>query len=371
LFDKQIITPFCCFEKSFLKERMHSHFSDTQFPEKLFSVRLPHTDLMRLQSQIADISPNSKKTLYFYYSEFLLRANRNIFYRDVLNRCDFAAIDGKGLHWSWWRLIHLSWPARVYNKCKNIIIFRYFLILLLLPFQLVINLFSGAYTILGRINLSASTKNELVLGRDFIYPMFKIAEFNGWKTCVVCGGNDQKIDFVKKKLHHFYPKLQLGFWYRASDSELMKDVESSSSTQLSQDNLFDVFPDLQDAYDFLVSQKPDFILVALGGQSGKQEFFIDALKSSPDFNFTFATGVGAALDHLGSGVGQEVAKGWFVNSGLEWLHRFITQPYRRHRIWDSVFTLWWWTTIHQFMGTTDQQISFRKLWHGDDIDSIK
>ena len=329
--------------------------------DTLFSTKLPHTSLIELQSKVAEIEPQSKKTLYFLYSEFLLRANRNIWYRDVLNRASFTAIDGKGLHWAWWRLIIDSLPVKIYKKIRHIPAIKLPLLVVLLPCQLVLNFLSGLYLILGRIDLSEVTKNQLVLGRDFIYPMFKIAEFNGWKTCIICGGSDEKIDFVKNKLHHHYSKLEVGFWYKPADSLLMRDRDTFTVSSLTPENLYETFPELIEARSYLIEQKPDFILVGLGGQSGKQEVFIDSLQSDPEINFTFATGVGAALDHLGSGVEQKIAKGWFVNSGLEWLHRFITQPYRRRRIWDSVFTLWWWTTIQQFMNHDDYPVTLKRL----------
>jgi UDP-N-acetyl-D-mannosaminuronic acid transferase (WecB/TagA/CpsF family) len=50
---------------------------------------------------------------------------------------------------------------------------------------------------------------------------------------------------------------------------------------------------------------PDLLLISLGGGSGKQEFFIDNLKQDPKVNFRLATGIGAALDHLGTGAEQK------------------------------------------------------------------
>jgi N-acetylglucosaminyldiphosphoundecaprenol N-acetyl-beta-D-mannosaminyltransferase len=71
--------------------------------------------------------------------------------------------------------------------------------------------------------------------------------------------------------------------------------------------------------------RPDILLVAFGNP--KQEKWIhrhlDSLK------VPVCIGVGAALDFLGGSVAR--APGWMQKTGLEWLHRLITEPRRLGR----------------------------------------
>jgi 8-oxo-dGTP pyrophosphatase MutT (NUDIX family) len=124
---------------------------------------------------------------------------------------------------------------------------------------------------------------------------------------------------------------------------------------LNSENVCQFFPDLWEAKKYIKQEKPDLILVCLGGSSGRQEFFIDNIYQDPQMEFLLATGLGAAIDHLGGGAKQSVAPKWMINSGLEWLHRMIHQPYRRKRVFDSIVTLWWWTTVQQFIQDTQSR----------------
>jgi hypothetical protein len=54
---------------------------------KLFNVNLPQITKWELKERLANLNNeyNEKLSLYWYYSEFLLRANRNPWYKRVLN----------------------------------------------------------------------------------------------------------------------------------------------------------------------------------------------------------------------------------------------------------------------------------------------
>jgi len=385
---------------------------------RLFGVKLPQVTRYQLRSRIQGIENGAKHVLYWHYSEFLLRANRNPWYKNVLNRASFSAIDGKGLHWAMYKTMHPDLLPSLYRRVSNWSkIVRMPLFVVLFGLQLVWNVIHATYTLISKTNLSRRTKNQVILGREFSYELFKIAEERGWKTMIVSGTQSGQ-NVTQQLLHHLFPALECVFWTRPSDSDLMRDKQQPSSdisaldtsapsaqlalpsaentetannrTQdstastattnhsdmlrsgminklltwffstfwklkpiLHSENLYQKFPDLQDARQAIIDAQPDLILVGIGGGSGKQEFFIDSLYTDPQVHFTLATGLGAAFDHLGGGAQQQQAPQWMQSAGLEWLFRVINQPYRIPRIIDSVATLLWWTTVEEYMRTSD------------------
>ncbi len=318
----------------------------------LFEVSLPQTNRLKLRSELRELKKYAKATLYFLYSEFLLRANWNLDYQKVLNRGTFKAIDGKGLHWSMWRLQKPAWTTYSYTRflVKLPGVFRGLAFYICFAIQLLLNLVSLWLVLVFRLNISRITNNELVLGREFVYDLLLLAETLGWKTLIVAGDHQGQTKDNLAKLNLPYPKLDLTVYTYPSDSKLMQDV-SSRSEYLNCANLLELYPELELVKNQIVATSPDLILVCLGGASGKQEFFIDNLQTDPQTKFTLAVGLGAALDHLGVGTVQPRPPKWLVNRGLEWLYRFTFLPYRRKRIWQAVVGLWWLTTLEQFVQT--------------------
>lgn len=333
---------------------------------RLFDVALPQITKWELKEKIANLQPDKKLSLYWFYSEFLLRANRNSWYKKVLNEASLSAIDGKGLHWSMFKVMKTDFLPELYStKLYNLNIFvRIPVFVLLYLIQLFLNFLSGFYhLVIAKTNFSIRTKNETVLGRDFTYDLLTICAKKRYKTMIIGGSNaddSTSISMIKK----MYPELDLVLWTRKTDSLLMKDeltktIEEESfygffnnflkpKPFLTTENLYQRFPDLLEAKKAVIEAQPDVILTCLGGASGKQEFFIHDLVNSVDTKFMLATGLGAAVDHLGGGKKQSLPPKWMQKAGLEWLFRFFDQPYRRLRIIDSIFTLYWWTTLYQF-----------------------
>jgi exopolysaccharide biosynthesis WecB/TagA/CpsF family protein len=377
----------------------------------LFGVKLPQITKKILIEQILNLNIQSKKSLYFFYSEFVLRANRNPDYKAVLNSADLSCIDGRGLNWCLMRIQKLGKIPSFWQK--NIYKLPFFLssigFILLFILEFLVNIFLISFSLFKKENLSLKTLNELILGRDFIYDLLKIAEQKNWKTLILGGSNK-----TKSLLSQKFPDLKFKLWFKDSSSNLMKErvtgktlnwkqklknffVTSSqiflevflkirfnlnqiniitdfikknirnskielygknypdNHTWISHKNLFNLFPDLIEAKELIKTEKPNLILVCLGGASGKQEFFIDNICKDKNLNFGLAAGLGAAIDHLGGGVNQKVSPIWMQKIGLEWLFRFINQPYRRFRILDSIFSLCWWLTVQEFMQNSDSK----------------
>ena len=328
---------------------------------KLFDVNLPQITKWELKEKLLNLESSKKHSLYWLYSEFLLRANRNGWYKKVLNEGTFSAIDGKGLHWSMYRIMSFNILPEVYNQhlIRLPLILRIPMFILLFVLQLIINLINGFWTlVIRKTNFSTSTYNETVLGRDFTYEILKICNIKQYKTLIIGGSNED--DIVSKQLiNNLYPNIDLHLWTRKTNSLLMKDQINKSTDpaiglNLTTSNIYNFFPDLIDAKKTIRELKPDVILVCIGGASGKQEFFIHNLMNDNDISFTLATGLGAAIDHIGGGRQQTLPPKWAQNNGMEWIFRFMNQPYRRMRIVDSILTLYWWTTINMFTQLIDK-----------------
>ena len=338
-------------------------------PPRLFGVHLPQTTKFLLKERLRKLKRTSpKQTLYFHYSEFLLRANRNPWYKDTLNRATLSAIDGKGLHWAMWSVMRPAPLAKLYSYCFDVWWpLRLLAFVLLFPLQLLVNLVSGLVTLLLKVNYTARTGNEVILGRDFIYDLLRIASDKEWRTLIISGSR-QSDELTHRFITELFPQLKLQLWTRDSQSLLMQDkvLPEYEHQTLNSENVCQFFPDLYEAKEFIKESRPDLILVCLGGASGRQEFFIDHLYQDPEVDFVLASGLGAAVDHFGGGAGQTVAPDWMIKAGLEWFHRFLKQPYRRGRIWDSIFTLYWWTTVAQFQSLGRARSTVVNLVHNRD-----
>ena len=298
-------------------------------------VSLPQVKLAELETKISNLESNAHKSLYFLYSEFLIRAERNLNYKQVLKNASITAIDGRGLEWTNQVLLNRS---KITNSRKGISLF----------FRAFINIFTGIWVILLNQKI-AMTNNEVILGRNFIYYLFEQANLKKYKIAII-GGNQTLENNLKKK----FPDGMFKVWQTNTNSNLMRDIPEKTIiggnykekySFLNQDNLFIEFPGLLGSINFLESEKWDYIFVTIGGASGKQEFLCNQITSNPKIKFRLVTGIGAALDHLGGNNKQKQTPKILEKLGLEWLFRIITNPRRVVRILDSVLTLWWLTSM--------------------------
>ncbi|MBC7406651.1 MAG: WecB/TagA/CpsF family glycosyltransferase [Candidatus Parcubacteria bacterium] len=318
----------------------------------LAGVELPQITKAGLNQKIRALDPLSKTVLYFLYSEFVIRANSNPSYRNILNKADITAIDGKGLEWSNYIL-----SGNPKYRPENLIKVRIY-------YNLLKNIWSGFRIIVGRVNLSYITKNEVILGRDFVYDLLKQANISKAKVAII-GSNRT----VAKRLNKQFPDCTIMVWEAPFDGMLMTDtgrITPNTSTQsqhsfLNPENLLSEFPELIQARGFVRRLEPDLVIVCIGGASGKQEFFVDNIKMDSSINFGLAVGVGAAFDHLGSGQNQKRTIAWLERSGLEWLFRIFTNRKRARRTWHSIIALWQLTSLQPFF-PKDQKINIQKIF---------
>lgn len=347
--------------------------------------------------------PNSRLSLFFLYSEFVLRANRLPAYKEVLNQGTWTAVDGRGLMWSLWSLEGTNYLALLYAKILHLNLFleskipnwakiivstlRIIVFFAFFALNLVLNLAVGFVTVAGKYRFITRTKTETILGRDFVWDLLQLAHKKELKVAIV-GGSTEGDEITRHLISHVFPNIKLETWVKPQNSNLISDIPKNTAKikllenffpwialkniyqiglqkfrpkstfssfdsdrdileNLNSDNICQHYPDLHDAKDFLRTQKADLVLLCLGGGSGKQEFFAQAIKDDLSIQFGLITGLGAAIDYLG-GEKLEPPK-WVCQMGMEWIFRLIHQPYRRLRILDDIFSLWWWTSLQQFV----------------------
>lgn len=128
---------------------------------------------------------------------------------------------------------------------------------------------------------------------------------------------------------------------RASTKEKWKVFllgASSQSNKITCQKLMESFPELQivgrndgyfqgskDIIKNINDSRADILFVAMG--SPKQEFWLD--RHRDEIDATFCMGVGGTFDIISGGVKQPPR--FFLETGVEWLYRLITQPYRLKR----------------------------------------
>lgn len=318
-------------------------------------IQLPAQSKGNLTQLINNLDNNSKASLQFLYSEYLIRANFNSDYRQILKESEITAIDGRGLEWTN-QVLQNQKIIQIKNKP-----FRFLVLLKVL----ITNVLTGFLVILFKKNIS-DTSNQIILGRDYIYDLFDIAHQKSWRVAII-GGSQKLQDSLSKK----YSDLNFKFWWAEPNSNLMRDIPAITKLKinnfrqihsfLNSDNLYYEFPELENAKTWLKENPADLVIIALGGASGKQELLAQDLKHFTEIKFALITGIGAGLDHLGAGKEQKRVPGTIENLGLEAFYRLITNPKRRVRIWDSLFTLWWWTSLQPFV-TFEKQVSWKNFW---------
>ena len=85
----------------------------------------------------------------------------------------------------------------------------------------------------------------------------------------------------------------------------------------------------------ILPTRPDILLVAYGAP--KQDKWI--ARNLAQLNIPVCIGVGGSFDFI-AGVTKR-APVWIQNIHMEWLHRFIMQPWRWRRIWNAVVVFSW------------------------------
>ena len=209
------------------------------------------------------------------YSEFIVRAQKDEEFRNILNSADFCLCEGKGL----WLVTEF-----LGKKIK-----------------------------------------EPINGVELIYGLCGKSEFriSNFET-----NSNFKNSEIESKLKIQNSKL---FLYGGREEVVKKTAEKLGDSVIGYEH---GYQDADKVVDKINLAKPDVLLVGLG--SPKQEKFIhESLKKMPSVKL--AIGVGGAFDFISGRVKR--APKFMQKIGLEWLWRLILEPKRIKRVYNGVFKL--------------------------------
>lgn len=141
---------------------------------------------------------------------------------------------------------------------------------------------------------------ERVTGIDLFTNLLKKSAEKSWKIFLL-GAKDEILEILVKKLKQDYPKIIIcgcrnGYWKNEEEENKVAEL--------------------------VYSAKPDILFVAIS--SPKKEYFIR--KNLTRMNVPFVMGVGGSFDVMAGKITR--APLWMQNSGLEWFHRFLSEPAR-------------------------------------------
>jgi len=233
------------------------------------------------------IQNSGKKYIVTPNLEFILAAQEDREFRDILNKADLAIPDSSSLGLSDWLLRKsrleraLLWP------------------LFFFPIKLV-------------------TQFDIVTGTDLMEALCRIAAEKGFTTGFLGGKGEaakEAVECLKKK----YPKLIVVF--AENGGEIDRNGNMLSDCRLS--NI--AKSDLVSAKENGKLKPVDILFVAFGHI--KQEKWI--AKNLDKIPVHIAMGVGGAFDYFSGRVPR--APKWVRKLGFEWLFRLVIQPWRIKR----------------------------------------
>ncbi len=201
--------------------------------------------------------------------EFILVAQQDRQFREVLNKADLAIPDSSRLGLSYWLLRK--------SRLERLLLWP----LLFFPVKIMMQF-------------------DVVTGTDFMEALCKVAAEKGFITGFL-GGKDEVAERTAERLKKKYPKLKVIF---AESGGTVANNGQSSVTKV----------------------PPTDILFVAFGHIKQEKWIANNLDKIP---VKVAVGVGGAFDYLSGSVPR--ASKWVQESGFEWLFRLVIQPWRIKR----------------------------------------
>lgn len=149
---------------------------------------------------------------------------------------------------------------------------------------------------------------QRVTGSDLVYPLARLAAARGWRL-FLCGGEEGIAERAAEQLCAHAPGLTIV----GTAAPQFPTVASIRDADLNRPVL-----------DAISRARADILLVAFGAP--KQERWILHQLRTGALDVRVVMGVGASLDFAAGR--QRRAPPWMRRTGVEWIHRLLTQPRR-------------------------------------------
>ncbi len=216
------------------------------------------------------------------YSEFIVEADKNTRYKEVLNKADLSVPDGIGILWA---AKFLSLPKRD-------------------PIITFLNWLGSLISIVLDPDSTRSVIKEQVTGRKLIWDIAQMAAENNF-SLALAGGFDGVAEKSAEVLKQKFPtiKINLALTPDKFDDSLVEKISQSNS---------------------------DILLIAY--QPPRQEMWI--AENLNKLNVKVAMGLGGTFDYLAGR--RQPAPDLIHHLGLEWMWRLVTQPWRIKRMWNAI-----------------------------------
>lgn len=234
------------------------------------------------------LESNSPHYIVTPYSEFIVRAQHDTEFKNILNSADVAVADGMGVVLAG-RILKTGRKG-ILKSVGEVVLAG--CAALFFPAR-----FKSAYTDLEKIS-----------GVDLVWDIARIADKSG-KSVFLLGGWGKTPGAVAARLKNLFPKLKVVGTYTGT-SEAKEEGE---------------------IVDIINKAKPDVLLVAFGPV--KQEKWI-ARNLEKTSSVKLAIGLGGTFDYIAGK--KTLAPRIMRERGLEWLFRLFSQPWRIGRMINAV-----------------------------------
>ncbi len=267
-------------------------------PVNILRVRidpLTHEDLMGGLREVLNNAADSEiKIIATVYSEFVVAAQQDDNFKNILNSANINIADGIGILWA------ASFLSR---KTADL-------------FELIREFLTSAWQTAFNQSKIKDVLPERLAGADLVWDICKLARELD-KSIYFLGAHGDVVSPVKEK----FPNLKIAGRYEGSPDE------GGLAQKISEANA-------------------DILLVAFDPIA--QYRWLDENRTA--LSVKLAMGVGGSFDYI---IGHKKRAGNFWQAhGLEWLHRLITQPWRLKRMWNAIIVFSWLVFKEKWRATT-------------------
>lgn len=250
---------------------------------KIFDISLfsrQRSDLLNIAGRNLDLG-TKKYWIATVNPEFVMAAEKDRVFKDILKRTSLNVMDGVGLVWA--RELEKRYKihdSRFMNKTRR----------LLVGFSVGVDVLKGKY------------KNQVASGADLILDLAKMAKEKNKKIFLLGGWGDRAKRTAEFLMSNYLISNKKIEWSGG-------EPEISNEEVLKQINNF----------------KPDILLVAYGMK--KQEFWINDNLEKLDVGLVM--GVGRSFDYYSGELKR--AQSWVRKMGMEWFYSLLKEPKRFKR----------------------------------------